>query len=225
MLTSMVKKLFGSDDQLDYEAIEWALQCHMTPDNWKLEQYIRQLVFVPCDMKKGGNNHHLIKDFINGPSYEDAYTSKEYTFWKKDLGGHSFPIVLPGDYRPDSFLGPPEMVEPIESAPIKGELYFIPGSHVKELDKHRVNGVQFTRDRVNIRIPYRTVAFNKERPLPVISDHQFFSTVQAWMYVGVKDYWNPQIGGIFKSQMDLYEHDKPRVWIKRFYQFRTNEAR
>lgn len=212
MLTA-VKKWFGKDGP-DYEAIEWANQCILTPDNWKLEQYVRQLIFLPCDMKKGHRNHGLIEDHINGPVYEDVYTAQEYTFWKKDLGEASFPVVLPGDYRPDAFT-PYE----VEAAPIKGELYFIPGHHMKELDKHRLNGVQFVRDRVNIRIPYRTVSFNKERPLPVISDHKYFNTVPAWMYMGVKDYWDPQIGGIFQSQMDLYEHDNPRVWIKKYYKF------
>ncbi len=212
-----LKNFLHPPQQEDIDPIvEWAHQNEHTPDMWKLEQYIRQLIFVPCDMKEGGNNHSLIAEAINGPSYKDAYTADEYTFWKKDLGGYSFPIVLPKDYRPDGFT-----IVPVESAPIKGELYFIRPPQFKVLDNHKNRGLQFTRERVGIRIPYRTVSYGPKRPLPVISNHNYFATVQAWMYIGVKEYWHDMIGGIFKSQMDLYVHDQPRVWIKKYYKFET----
>jgi hypothetical protein len=217
--------------EVDTAAIEWAHQCALTPDNWKLEQYIRQLVFLPCDLKAGGVNHDIIKDVINGPVYEDmVYTSKKYTFWKKDLGGHSFPIALPGDYRPNAFT-----TFPVEPAPIKGSLYFVPGSFMKELDKHRQNGVQFRRERVDVRISYRTVSFDppsideatllpqlKRRPLPQL--HDGFTTVPAWMYFGVVEYWDNMIGGIFKSQMNTFQHQPKRVWIDKFYKFPDDDG-
>jgi hypothetical protein len=199
----------------DVAAIEWAHQNESTPDMWKLEQFIRQAIFVPCDMKKGGVNHHLIEEAINGPVYEDTYTADEYTFWKKDLGGHSFPIVLPKDYRPDAHT-----IVPVESAPIKGELYYIRPTQFAKLDTHRGTG-RFFRERVKIRIPYRTVSYGPKKVLPEISNHSYFTTITAWMYMGVQQYWDPMIGGIFKSQMDLYEHDQPRVWIKQYYKFET----
>jgi hypothetical protein len=40
------------------------------------------------------------------------------------------------------------------------------------------------------------------------------------MYVGIPKYWDDQIGGIFQTtQMDIQEHDNPRIWIDKFYQF------
>ncbi len=71
-----------------------------------------------------------------------------------------------------------------------------------------------------IRVPYRLVRYGKLQPLPRISTHYFYS-VPAWMYVGVQSYWDNQIAGIFKSQMDLYEHDTKRIWIDKFYKFET----
>lgn len=199
--------------ELDAEAAEWAAQCDQTPDNWRLEQFIRQLIFVPDDMKKGGKNHDLIEEAINGPVHLDVYTADQYTFWLKDLGGHSFPVVLPGSYRPDAYT-----IVPVEAAPIKGELYFIRPSQFILLDKHKQNGVQFRRERVSIRIPYRTVKYGPHDVLPKISQHMFVTT-PAWMYVGVTEYWDPMIGGVFKGQMDLYEHDTKRVWMEKYYKF------
>jgi len=199
----------------DLNAIAWAHQNDSTPDMWKLEQFKRQAIFVCCDMKKGGINHRLIEEAINGDVYQDTYTADEYTLWKKDLGGQSFPVVLPKDYRPDGHT-----LVPVESAPIKGELYYINPTQFIQLDLHRPVG-QFFRERVNIRIPYRTVSYGPKKVLPEISNHNYFSTVPAWMYMGVRDYWHPMIGGIFKGQMDLYEHDQPRPWIKQYYKFET----
>lgn len=212
MFEALRKYLPDRVQDLDPEATEWAAQCNLTPDNWKLEQFIRQLIFVPDDMKKGGKNHDLISEAINGPTHSSVYTADPYTFWLKDLGGHSYPIVLPANYKPDAFT-----IVPVEAAPIQGELYFIRPSQFVLLDKHKQNGVQFRRDRVSIRIPYRTVSYGPA-VLPKISQH-YFTTITAWMYTGVTEYWDPMIGGVFRSQMDLFEHETPRAWMKHYYKF------
>lgn len=226
MLTRL-KRIFSPEEAVPEEAaIEWAHQNELTPDFWRLEQYIRQWLFVPDDMKRGGVNHHLIEEAINGPIETDVYTAHPYTMWKKDLGTQSYPIVLPADYVPSG-----RTIVPVEPAPIKGELYGIRPSAFISLDKHKLNGLQFFRTRVDVRVSYRTVRYERmtidpetllpvgsRRPLPIISEHGFVQ-FPAWMYQGFPDYWDPQLNGIFRSQMDLYEHDRPRVWIKKYYCF------
>jgi hypothetical protein len=215
-----LKKLFNGPEPIHEEAIEWAHQNELTPDLWRLEQFVRQRIFVPCDMKRGGKNHEIIESAVNGPIFLDVYTARDYTLWKKDLGSHSFPVALPGDYKPDAFT-----IVPVEAAPIKGELYHINPLQFVKLDKLR-HPSMFYRERVPIRIPYRTVKYRfggegTTDKFPTISNHNYFVTVDAWMYFGIEEYWDPMIGGIFKSQMDLYEHDQPRQWMKHFYKFET----
>jgi len=186
------------------------------PDIWKLEMYMRQLIFVPDDLKYGGPNHQLISEssWTKEPLHPACYTHSNYTFWKKDLGDKSYPVVLPENYRPSGFIR-----GEIIPAPIKGELWAIRPSCFRVLDKHRNYGVQFIRDRVPITYPYREIGFNKKQPLPKISD-EYFTTVTAWMYIGIPEYWDPQIGGIFQtSHMDVYEHDVPKPYVKQFYKF------
>jgi len=192
-------------------------ELNFTPDIWKLEQYMRQLIFVPDDMKSGGRLNRLLTEtsWTPTPLHPTCYTHDDYTFWKKDLGDASYPVVLPKDYRPSGYIR-----KDVIPAAIKGELWAIRPSGFLALDKQRQNGVQFRRERVMIKYPWRELGWSKTQPVPKISHLEYFTTVTAWMYIGVPEYWDNQIGGIFQtSQMDVFEHDVPKDWVNKFYKF------
>lgn len=187
-----------------------------TPDLWKLEQFAFQNIFVSDDLMTGKKHHSIIKDaaYSGEPIHPVCYTFDKFTFFKKDLGEHSFPVSLPWDYRPTSHLR-----WPVVPARVKGELYTIRPKSFIELDKLRLNGVQFHRQRVRVVLPYREVRFDKKHILPNITD-DYILTTTAWMYVGAPKYWDDQIGGIFQScQVDTNTFDQPKKWIDEFYKF------
>lgn len=187
-----------------------------TPDIWKLEQFKRQLIFVPDEMKTGFPHNNLVAEasFIPKPKYPVCYTRKNFTFFKKDLGVMSYPVVLPENYRPTGFVR-----YPVEAANIQGELWSINPTQFILLDNHKHNGVRFIRERVEITLPYREVGWNSSR-LPVVSDDKNDRTTPAWMYIGIPDYWDAMIGGMFAgSQVDLSEPESPRRRHNKFYSF------
>ena len=211
MLQAM-KNMFVPQTRVDEKMREWHRQAMHTPDIALLEQFNRQLIFVT------DNTHDdlLSKASWSGKATNPTcYTLDEYTLWKKDLGKASYSIVLPSNYVPTGFVK-----WPVEPARIRGALWSIRPNAFISLDKTRGNGVRFIRRRVNIAYNYRTLAYDPKKPLPHLSDHNYFTMLQAWMYVGVPEYWDAMIGGIFaSSQLDTHEHYPPRTWMQKFYQF------
>lgn len=184
----------------------------LTPDIWKLEQFERQFLFVVGDQIE--RNLAQEASFVPIPKYPVCYSHESVTLWKKDLGVRSYPIVLPKSYRPTGFTR-----YPIEPAPVVGELWSILPNQFILLDKHKQNGIQFRRERVDVQFPYHEVGWSKERPLHKIS-RQYFVTKPAWMYIGIPEYWDTQIGGIFASaQIEITEHPVPRTRNNKYYRF------
>jgi len=186
-----------------------------TPDIRQLMQYQRQFIFVADDMMYGGRHHELLDSPATMRVHPACFTLNKFTLWKKDLGSHSFPVAMEESFKPSNFLR-----WAVEPAKVKGELYTIrPSVFWLKLDIHRQNGVQFRRKRVAIILPYRQVRYSKARPIPEVTD-EYIHPVQAWMYIGRPEYWDDQLGGVFRtSEMTLHEHDKPRPWIEKFYKF------
>jgi hypothetical protein len=209
---SAVRK-FIQGTQPDPAANLWHKQFVHTPDLWLLEQYPRQRVFIADDLKTGKVNHKLIKE--HRPVHPDVYTLQKYTMWKKDLGGHSYPLP----FEPGHDAQVPSLYR-AEPARIKGELYVLPSNLFwNVLDKHKQNGVQFTRKRVLITVPWRTVSFETDRPLPVISSDQTI-TIDAWMYVARPEYWDDYLGVHLGSKaVDTYAPNSPKVWLDEYYKF------
>jgi gamma-glutamylcyclotransferase (GGCT)/AIG2-like uncharacterized protein YtfP len=191
---------------------------HWTHDQWVLEQYSAQLIFVPDNMKKGGKYHGVLKDIAFGddPRNPSVYTHSKFLAYKQDLGEFSNAIIMPGDYMPSGFITKGMAPEP---AKIRGELWSVDAYRIYLLDKFKQNGVQFVRQRVRITYPFRQVTTNRKQiPLPVISPHCFV-TITAWMYVGIPRYWDSRIGGPLAKAMDTYTHSPPRHGIGEFYDF------
>jgi hypothetical protein len=96
-----VARILGHKPQIVFERHE-----HFTPDIWKLEQFAFQNIFVSDDLMTGKKHHSLLKDasYAGEPIHPVCYTFDKFTFFKKDLGDHSFPVSLPWDYKPTGHL-------------------------------------------------------------------------------------------------------------------------
>lgn len=166
-----------------------------TPDILVLEQFEKHLVFTPCDLRKGGNHHHFLKD---AKPYDIGYTRKKFVTYVKDLGKESFPIHLPANegqrYSPKE---PPALS-------VRGELWQVsPETLAEKLDNYKLNGVEFTRQMVEIKFPYRAPYRSTDRDTWVtctLYTNEMTYMLRAWMYIGIEEYWNEQIdnGYLFK---------------------------
>lgn len=205
------------------EAVEWHRRNELTPDIWKLEQSMYQLIFIPDDMMQGKINNHLIADAGRDgdiPVHPACFTLERFTFWKKDLGVESYGIPLERTFEPTNWL----RVRPTP-AKIKGQLYAILSPRIKKLDIHRQNRLQFIRMRQKITLPYRHVKYNTKpdaevfSKLPEISP-EYLQSVDAWMYVGIPEYWDNLIGDMFQvRECRKFELNQPKFWIEDYYKF------
>lgn len=217
------KDFFRSKSEPETAAVAWLNQNALTPDICQLEQSMFQLIFLPDDMMRGKNNNHLIADAGRDgdvPVHPACFTLERFTFWKKDLGVESFPIPMAKDYQPSNWV----RVKPTP-AKIKGQLYAIFSPRIKRLDIHRQNGVQFIRKRQEITLPYRNVKYDNHpdagfaAKIPEISI-EYIRTVEAWMYIGIPEYWDNLIGDIFQvRECNKFELDQPKFWIEEYYKF------
>lgn len=180
-----------------------------SPDIWKLEQYETQRIFVADSSLDG-----LLREAtdIAEPIYQSCYTFMPYTLWRKDLGkDHTYSVILPGTYRPTGFVR-----WPVESFPVHGRVWDINPKQFILLDKARQNGLQFRRERIPISYPLVGVRWNRKAPIPKAVDHHII--FDAWAYIGIPEYWDTQIGGVFaRSQLEVI--DAPARLHKRFYKF------
>lgn len=190
-----------------------------SPDAWYLEQHPRQNIFIADDLKRGKINNKLIED--HQPIHPTCYTLECFTVWIKDLGEHSYPLILEQGQEVD---GPSFHVP--ELARIRGELYSLPSTlFTNSLDIHKENTVKFIRKRVSITLPYRYLTFNSspdatwaEKVPSISNDH--LRTVRAWMYVANPEYWRDLIGSHLGSKAaPIYQHETPKVWIDQYYKF------
>lgn len=74
---------------------------------------------------------------------------------------------------------------------IKGELYYVPGSAFKDIDKYMKNELEFRRVLIRIVLPTITVM----QSYPDTGEYREWSATigSAFMYVGIKEYWDPII--------------------------------
>lgn len=181
-----------------------------TSDLHILERYERQKVFVYGSEMERFSNHDLLgQDRVRISS---AQTTDDYSLWRdKKEGNHPIALV-------DGLLIP---------CPIKGELYSVSKSAILELDRYHRNGIQFNRKRVSLTIALRAVKFIDERDLwsdrlrtplnrAVITLEVEPVEIKAWMYVGVKEYWEPQLdAGYYFSPVKMFSPKnttKPRYY-------------
>lgn len=177
-----------------------------TPDVWEIERHPTQLIFVYDEMMKLHHKHKMVAE--HSVTIGAALTIDKFTLWKKRLGKESYPIPLDGRWS-----GVPRLR-------IKGELYAVQSNQVKELDKYKVNGIYFLRQRVELAFPYTYIVWTNGDGVRAVGDCE--RKIEAWMYVGVPDFWADQLdGGYMFNPVKTYTPHKE--WEDKYYYFSRQE--
>ena len=119
----------------------------------------------------------------------DAFTMDRFSMWKKEEGAASQVIPLETKFMSVPFTH------------IRGQLWRVPTSRLYVLDSMKQNGVEFSRKRVQLAIPFHYTEWNKvefqedgsvtkgEPNVRRLMD----TSLKAWMYVGRDDFWKPKL--------------------------------
>lgn len=213
-----------------------------TKDMHQLEQKFSHRLFVVDNMKQNRGqqlgNHSLIADqnFIC-----EAFTqSHQFTMRMKDGGKTSLNTAIPIMHAKET---DPEYVPShgaLPRLPLKGELWAINPQRFYILDEQRQNGIQFQRCRVTIIIPYKEIFFKDrqhaenlfrqihktetgglklgETPLKSVFEYRGVLRCDAWMYLGIPDYWNNLFDGGYVYP-PAKVHDANNDLFKQCYNF------
>lgn len=176
--------MFGFKTKIDPEIAHLNGQVNellrYTPDLEALQQLEKHLVFI-CDELKLDHpeNGRLGYSELKGRAFTE---SDKFSLWSKKLGKLSHAIPLdnpkPSNYTP--------------AGKIKGELYLVTTETMISLDKYKENGVNFSRRRVPIQNYYK-VYHREEGGLELFLVESKEQTIEAWMWVGINEVWDPQI--------------------------------
>lgn len=156
-------------------------QFEYTPDRLWLERHPGVLLFVYDETMRSRSLYHLIEESVY---LGVAFTSPDWTLWKKKLGEETFPIALNGQS-----VGKTDRKGIRQEGRIKGEVHLVQ-PHVlwNTLDRRMLNGIEFRRERVKVLMPYHI------QTKGVTIDHnEFIKELRVHMYVGVPEYWNNQL--------------------------------
>lgn len=168
-----------------------------TPDMMFLEQHQKVYLFVPDNCRAGQKDHEKLGEM---PEFKAvAFTKEKFSFWRRDLGKHSFPVAI----RLDNFNS--ALPVPGAPAPIRGDLYLVDVSVIKQLDIERRNGLEFKRERITVDVPYRSNIHPEWREYVTSRGHLgrvktypdicglYHEDIRCWMYVGVAPFWEEDI--------------------------------
>jgi hypothetical protein len=219
------RPLITKDDLPDRNELDQYMnRAFWTPDMYMLEQYQWQLLFVPDEVQRGGLQYDLIR--TDSVFRGHAWTRHPFEFWLKELGDQSYPIPME---TKNTTVAPRYWPTP---GKIMGEVHSIRPYLFRELDRHKLNGVQFFRRRVPLIFPYRQLLLqeNKDRrntPLPLAlrgkkgaMSPEIVYIMRAWMYIGIPKYWRPLLKmGERYSSVQQYE-SKQRSWARPYYRYR-----
>jgi hypothetical protein len=199
-----------------------------TPDVAVLELAPWSVFFIHDDMKEGMKSFERIK--AEAVKLSPGFTQEGFCFYNHKFADDGSPLDVPvalSRITTDRII-PWADQKGAPNAHISGDLYRIRSTHVKRLDTIYENGVQFERRRVQIRINYRKrLAFKERTQIHNIAKdylNQHVSRaeitspiletyfVEAWMYVGVNEFWEPQIdGGLHFEPVSLVRDQKTNL--------------
>jgi len=201
---------------------QWmAEQTKYTPDIAKLEQYAFQLYFACDETQEGQSQYKLIED---GAYVCPAFTQSSFNYWQPNI-----------PWEPPIPMLSKEIIKPLpfypDIAKIKGQVYAIRPKCFLELDKYKLNGVKYQRNRVRLLVPYRSLKFIKDLS-NIPDDIEFVSpeghvgrsvekivVIRAWMYTGIPEYWDKLISAFDYGSVQTYQ-SKNRAWCRTYYQVR-----
>lgn len=194
-----------------------------TPDAVRLEKFSFQFLFTPDELASNqpGNER------LGGGSVRlcTAYSREKYQLFKHvrltspDTEDYEpYPIGIPlEDTR--SHAERNRLVFPGDSnfyAKMRGELHIVRPYTLFKLDTYKENLVQFKRKRVHIVIPYIEEGVNRNGEAFRTGEKVYI--LVAWMYVGVREYWNKHLDAGFRFKKAGVFSSKRR-WLKEYYDF------
>lgn len=223
----------GSDVEIDIPGCEWVNMVKntisFTPDWRFLSTREFQVMFFYDGLMKGNVNYEeFIKPF--SVFMFNAFTVESFSMFKKKLGKLSYPIPLRYKYRYEPFL------------PIRGELFLVETIQIPRIDQLKMNGIQFIRERVKIRVPYLQKIWLKDKSLmekllqiPLKSSYLILKRekfIKAWMYIGVTEFWINLIDGgysfgevkTFSSKENSLFNNGKYFYFKNVLETETNDG-
>jgi len=188
-----------------------------TSDAPELARCDRHNLFVIDDMQRG-RKHHNVLSSGGATLVATAFTEAQFHCWKRlpDVPTNvkeelppinvNDPLIIPLPKKDQ--LTTTEWVETNRShnrydhwAKIIGELWSVPANHFYSLDKFMENGRVFRRRRIALEIPLRMVYRNGD----YTNIKRIVSEQGAYMYIGIPEFWEPQIdGGYLFQPMTIY---------------------
>lgn len=181
-----------------------------TPDVWSLELSPWAVVFIHDDLKETNKSHEVLKD--QAVKLADAVTREGFCYYNHKFADDGSPMDQPVALRRETAdkVVPWAEQKGAPNAHISGELYRINSKFIKMLDTLYENGVQFNRQRVQVRIEgfRKRLAFkNRDQVNNIAKDYlNHHATravitspitetydVDAWMYIGSSEYWEDQL--------------------------------
>lgn len=185
-----------------------------TPDVYELACRPFAILFVYNDLMKKRRDHEALEPL---KFCGDAYTTFEVNGWyrKKD----KLPIVM----KPQILSRVPAWGRQYNAhaAILKGEVFIVSVQKIYDLDLYHDNGVQFTRQRIDIEIPYTedvesVYTENVVNADRVIRTNSYIHKTKAWAYLANVDYWwNERINSIDFTPMPIFTPKK--TWKNLYY--------
>jgi hypothetical protein len=177
-----------------------------TPDLWVLEQSASQLIFEVGMPPKTFGAPRL-----------DAFTVEKMSLW--DHKGGLVPVRISNK----------DIMVP--RGRIKGTIHDVPTETLIQLDAERKNNVQFIRKRVHLTIPILTHRTRDRNGVPISFPDWRPHQTEAWMYIGVRDYWEPKI-----TWDQTFHRNNPqfslvpivkdnRSWLNTYYDYHNGNRR
>lgn len=145
----------------------------------------------------------------------NGFSVEPFTMFKKKLGKFSFPIALRKRFTTEPYL------------PVKGEIFFVETNHIPKIDQYMMNGTQFRRELITIRVPITQKVRFKDKSLaekalgiPLESSYVIFKRekfIKAWTYVGKPSLWLSLIEGGYELGSVRFYSEKSILDRKYFY--------
>jgi hypothetical protein len=215
-LARVFERLFGAPPKFPTpdECRQLSESVLRSPDLGVLEESEFQLLFCPDRTQRGCSEYSLIEESI---FCNYAYTEECFNYWQQRDG---LPIPLMAtDQRQWQWVPP--------SLKIKGEIHAVRSHQFKHLDNYKDNLVSFRRERLTFLVPNRPLFRLPERynengiPIPLVPGQygvgkETVHRVQAWMYIGVHDYWDDLLDGGYNFKPVVHYKDE-RPWLKEYY--------
>lgn len=188
-----------------------------TPDIVKLELAEYQLLFVADDMQRASEAYSEIAE--HSAFICKGFTSEPYNYFIHIPTGTPVPIKAK------------LTSSAVNEGPIYGELHALKSYHFTKLDKLRQNGVQFTRSRIKVIIPWRDQYVRATRSRKRLPEHlihlseEHLTEVEAWFYSGKKEFWLKKIksdlfvSGLHKEFREVKRQKplKEKQWLSPYF--------